>query len=84
MIQDGAYMLPEKQGLMPGTYLVQISSADTKGAMSIGPGAPNTPGIPIAKDRIPEAYNMKSDKQVEVSREGDNTFDFDIVSKPAA
>jgi hypothetical protein len=83
MIQEGAYLVPEEQGLLPGTYLVQISSPDTTAAMNMGANAADRPGIPLAPDRIPEPYNLQSDKQVEVTRERDNEFNFDIVTKPA-
>src|SRR5687768_1398341 len=82
MIQEGEYLVPEEQGLLPGTYLVQISAPDTRAKMSMGANAADRPGIPLAPDRIPEEYNLRSDKKVEVTRDGDNKFDFDIKSKP--
>jgi hypothetical protein len=84
MIENGAYVVPEEHGLLPGTYLVQISSADSKAATTMAGGAPGMQGIPIAPDRIPAEYNINSDKKVEVTRDGDNRFDFDVVSNPAS
>jgi hypothetical protein len=62
---------------------VQISSADKSAVSTMANGAPGMQGIPIAEDRIPAEYNINSDKKVEVTRDGDNRFDFDVVSKPA-
>jgi hypothetical protein len=49
--------------------------------MALVPAGPDQQGIPVAPDRIPEEYNVKTDKRVEVTRDGDNAFDFDIVSE---
>ncbi len=81
MIQEGAYYVPQEQGLLPGTYQVEISSPDQSAPMTTAAVGPDQQGIPIARDRIPDEYNVNSDKRVEVTRDGDNTFDFDIVSK---
>ena len=80
MIQDGAYFVPEEQGLVPGTYQVEITSPDKSAPLAMAPAGPDQQGIPVAPDRIPEEYNVKTDKRVEVTRNGDNAFDFDIVS----
>ncbi len=75
-IEGGRYRIPAHQGLLPGTYLVRISSAEVTGE----PIQPEFPGdSPIlAHERIPVAYNVKSDKHVTVTEDGSNVFDFDI------
>jgi hypothetical protein len=84
MIEDGAYIVPQAKGLLPGTYRVEISSPDAAAPLEMSTGGPDSRGIPIARDRIPEEYNINSDKTVEVTVDGDNSFDFNIASKPTS
>jgi hypothetical protein len=76
LIRDGKYSIPQEKGLEPGTYRILISSGEP-GAKH---GAEEAPGMsrPLSKERIPETYNLKSNKQVEVKPTGSNTFDFTI------
>jgi hypothetical protein len=76
LIKNGKYFIPQEKGLAPGPYRVLISSGEA-GAKQ---GAEEAPGMsrPLSKDRIPENYNVKSDKQVEVKTTGSNKFDFTI------
>ena len=76
LIQDGAYRIPATKGLMPGTYVVRISSPEVSAA---GPtGEPNPAAVPPAQERIPGNYNTSSTQRVEVRRLGQNMFDFNI------
>ena len=83
-IKNGAYELPKKNGLLPGKYLVQITSGDGKTPASdeeiAAPGGTNI----VSVDRIPPEWNINSKKEVEVTKGGKNTFDFDIptANKP--
>ena len=78
MIRDGHFDIPQDKGLPPGTYYLQISSPDTASDPVSTADAPQQRGIPVAQDRIPAAYNVNSDKTVEVTIDGDNHFVFDI------
>ena len=76
LIQDGAYRIPARKGLMPGTYVVMISSPEASAA---GPaGESNPAAVPPAQERIPGNYNTSSAQRVEVRRLGQNIFDFNI------
>jgi hypothetical protein len=83
MIQNGAYHVPQEKGLLPGTYHVEINSPDRDAPMVMARVTPGGPGIQVAPDRIPAEYNSASTKTIEVTPEGENEFDFNIVTKPA-
>jgi hypothetical protein len=85
MIQNGQFDVPQEKGLPPGTYVVEISAPDTKGPLVVHKSAPGEPALPpTARERIPPEYNSKSKQTIEVTADGDNHFDFDIRSRPAA
>jgi hypothetical protein len=74
-ITDGKYALPSGKGLFPGTYLVSVSSPDTKGA----PAGDAPPGASRhARELIPERHNKKSTRTIEVSAGGTREFNFDL------
>lgn len=77
-IENGKYSVPAEQGLKPGKYTVRISATEEAAAG----GAPPPPGPEnanqVAKERIPEAYNLDSKITADVSEGGANKFDFDI------
>jgi hypothetical protein len=70
-IDHGEFQIPGDKGLPPGVYVLEISAADT----NIPPGALTAP------ERIPAEYNSNSQKTIEVTVDGENHFDFDIVTK---
>lgn len=77
-IENGKYSVPAEQGLKPGKYTVRISATEEAATG----GAPPPPGPEnanqVAKERIPEAYNLDSKITVDVKESGANKFDFDI------
>lgn len=81
MIQDGVYNIRQEKGLLAGTYHVELNSPDTTATPAMDRGTPDGRGIPVVPDRIPAEYNLNSNKTVEVTADGDNEFDFDVVSK---
>jgi hypothetical protein len=84
MIQNGKFHVPQEKGLPPGTYRVEISSPDTAVAPVVYKGAPGEPALPpTAPERIPPEYNSNSKQTIEVTRGGDNHFEFDIVRRRA-
>jgi hypothetical protein len=80
LIRDGEFSIPAEKGLPPGTYRLEITSPDNNAAPVVFRDASGGPGIPTQPERIPPEYNVKSDKTVEVTTDGDNLFVFDIVS----
>ncbi len=77
-ITNGKYSVPAEQGLLPGKYVVRISSTE-----EANPGAPLGPPGPEAetvqnKQLIPPEYNTQSTLTAEVTEDGDNQFDFQI------
>lgn len=78
-IQDGTYEIPADRGLPAGKYRVRISSAG--GAPQPEEEAPGESLENLATERIPAKYNVNSQETVEITTDGDNTFNFDISSK---
>ena len=76
LISNGNYSIPAAQGLMPGSYRVQISAIEefpiTPDELAKGKTAPP------AKERVPAKYNTASQENVEVKASGSNKFDFTI------
>jgi hypothetical protein len=83
MIQNGGYHIPQEKGLPPGTYHLEINSPDAKAPLVAAPAAPGEPTIRTAPERIPSEYNVNSKKTIEVTADGKNNFDFEIVSRTA-
>lgn len=81
LIRDGHYHVPQEKGLPPGRYRVEISSPDVSAPPVLVRDGPGTAGIPAAPERVPPQYNVNSQQSIEVSADGDNRFDFDIVAK---
>ncbi len=77
-IEKGKYSVPAEQGLKPGKYTVKISSTDdgAAGGPPPPPGPENT--NQVAKELIPEDYNLNSKITADVTDGGANKFDFDI------
>jgi hypothetical protein len=80
-IEDGRYTIPQDKGLPPGTYHVMISAIDENSPMVTIRDAAGNPLTTVPADRIPAEYNTESQKTVEVTSDGENQFNFDIVSK---
>lgn len=79
-IASGKFASPVATGLPPGKYRVRIFSADsTEMAKDALPGDSDNP--PVAKERIPEAFNVKSETFIDVKAGAENTFKIDIPAK---
>jgi hypothetical protein len=83
MVQKGYYEVPQKHGLPPGTYHVEISAPDANAPPVMVSATPGGPAIPVAPNRIPPDYNRDSKHTIEVTADGENHFEFAIVGKPA-
>ena len=81
MIKNGAYVIPQEKGLLPGEYHLEIHAPDAEAPPIMVSTTPGEPGIPVAPDRIPPEYNVESKKTITVTADESNEFDFDIVSK---
>src|SRR5262249_15373089 len=75
-ITDGDYKVPGKSGLKPGNYRVRITAGD--GVTPANPDEPPGPTNIVSKDLVPPEWNVRSDKDVNVTPDGPNRFDFDI------
>lgn len=80
MIHNGGYEIPVEKGLLPGVYIVQISSPDTNAPPIMIGGENGSPRFPVAPERIPPEYSEGSDKTVELTRESSGEFNFDLTS----
>lgn len=78
MIQNGSYSIPAEKGLLPGVYGLQLTSPDAEAKPILLRDAASGRSFPVAPDRIPAEYNVDSTKTIEVTRDGDNVFDFNI------
>jgi hypothetical protein len=74
----GAYSVPRASGLKPGKYLVQLTAGDGKTPHDEEAAAPGGSTNIVSVDLIPEEWNTRSTQQVEVKKDGDNTFNFDV------
>jgi hypothetical protein len=79
-IVEGEYSISRAEGLVPGSYRVSITSA-VEPATPLPPGT--TPGDPVSKvkEPIPAKYNATTQLTAQVTKEGPNTFPFDLKSK---
>jgi hypothetical protein len=76
-IQNGSYTVPRKNGLKAGRYRIEITAGDGKTPNIEEAGGPGSTNI-VSVDMVPEEWNAKSKKEVEVKPTGANKFDFDI------
>jgi hypothetical protein len=82
MIHNGVYEIPAEQGLLPGIYVVEMSSPDAKAPPIMVGGEDGGPKFPVAPDRIPPEFNSGDGNKIELSREGDTEFNFEVSSSP--
>lgn len=80
-IQDGHYQIEAAKGLLPGEYIVRITSPvllkEEKKASS-GLIVLDPKDIPKPVERVPKEYNAESILRATVTADADNLFDFDI------
>jgi hypothetical protein len=81
-IIDGRYTVDRSNGLVPGRYQVIVTGilAPPEAPKNEMPGDTRPPKAP-AKEVIPEKYNARSELAAQVTKEGPNTFDFDLKAK---
>jgi prepilin-type N-terminal cleavage/methylation domain-containing protein len=72
------YSVPRQSGFKPGKYLVQLTAGDGKTPHDEEAGNPGGPANIVSLDLIPEEWNVRSTQKVEVTKDGDNTFDFHV------
>jgi hypothetical protein len=81
-ITDGAFKAERKDGLLPGRYVVRISSADKKtGADESEAGGPGGSANITFFDLIPADWNAASKHEVEVKSGAKNEFTFDVPNQ---
>lgn len=75
-IENGEFEIEEVRGLPPGTYLVRVYAGGEEAEMEAGvpPGAPPPP----AKELVPPEWNRNSTHTIEITADGENTFEFVI------
>jgi hypothetical protein len=78
VIEDGKYEILREGGLKPGLYLIRITAADGKTPAQEEIGGPSGNTNLLTVDLVPEEWNTKSEKTVEVKASGPNVFDFAI------
>lgn len=81
VITNGKYQLTAEHGLVPGKYIVSITSStkDTRTADQIMQAGPATEP---PKERIAAKFNAQTTLNVDV-KPGTNKFDFKVESAPA-
>jgi hypothetical protein len=79
IIEDGKYKIGRPEGLLPGKYIVRLSSADQKASMNEEEaGGPGGSANITFFDIVPPEWNVASKKEVTVKADGVNDFSFDI------
>lgn len=76
-IVNGTYSISATDGLPIGSYIARISSPI---GGSETPDAPGESDV-VAVEQIPSEFNSASTQKVEVSKDGNNSFDFEIPKK---
>ncbi len=75
IIKNGKFAIPAASGLLPGTYVVQITAASSGSS-----GAGKNPGAPSGStELLPEQFNAKSKLRAEVKAGQKNQFDFPLT-----
>ncbi|MSR32420.1 MAG: hypothetical protein EXR99_13050 [Gemmataceae bacterium] len=76
MVKEGKYEIPQLQGLDPGTYKVIISCTEE---MKVPPKGWKATSLPT-KELLPPEFSSheKSKNKINVTKDGDNKFDFSI------
>jgi hypothetical protein len=81
VIKDGKYAFSKFNGPVPGPYKVQISAPEPQ---NFQPPAGKTPGefvIPVAKQSVPEKYNLKTILTATIKPDHSGAVDFPLSSK---
>lgn len=76
-ITAGKYEVPAEKGLLPGTYIVRVSSVQESGAAEEAPGD-SMAAEAKNKELIPAEFNVESKVTAEIKEGTANTFDLDI------
>ena len=81
MIREGKFEIAPEQGPTPGKYEVRFFAANEK-ELELPPEGPgDSSRVPVAKERIPAKYNIKSELEVEIPAAGDRNLQFDLLAK---
>jgi len=75
----GKYSISRNDGPTPGTYVVRITTIG-KATVADKNALPGDPPL-VPKELIPLRYNVQSTLNATVTKEGPNTFDFDLKTK---
>jgi hypothetical protein len=83
MISEGKFEVTKKAGTVAGKYAVAIFSGAES---STGNAAAGTPEAELAakkntRERVPRKYNIDSILTVEIERDKENVFRFDLTTK---
>jgi hypothetical protein len=77
-IVNGTYLIPRKNGLKAGKYLIKITAGDGKTPANEEAGNPGGSTNIVSADLIPDDWNTRSTREVEVKANSANKFDFEI------
>jgi hypothetical protein len=81
VIKDGKYAFSKYNGPVPGPYKVQISAPEPQ---PFTPPAGKSPGefvIPVAKQNVPEKYNLKTVLTATIKPDHSGPLDFPLSSQ---
>ena len=78
-ITDGTYAVDSKDGTFVGTFRVEISASRKTGRQVLD----TLTGMMVDEYEqiIPERYNQESELKAEVTEEGANEFNFELISE---
>ena len=81
-IAEGVFTLPEAAGPVPGSYRVEIVSNQPTGRTIPDPEQGKDGTMEELKNVIPDRYGKRSQLKADVTKDGPNTFAYELDSKP--
>lgn len=79
-VEGGSYSIPRQDGPIPGKHSVSVYSQKKTGKTYPDPDDP-AETIEESFERIPPKYNLKTELKAEVTKGGDNSFDYDLTGE---
>jgi hypothetical protein len=80
LIQNGQYLVPRPEGLVPGTYQVSITARVAPDNVA-SDGSNAAPAFMRPKELVPARYNEQTTLSVEVKQGAPNVFNYELQTK---
>jgi hypothetical protein len=80
-VTDGRYAIARPDGPAPGRYKVYVHSLARTGRKIPDSDGPRGSTVDEMKNIVPERYNLRTELEAQVQKEGENRFDFELTTK---